>query len=138
MANPFANTVKFLKAVNQLASPQGATIKRLMEDLCISRRSVFRLLEALEELGIPLIEEQPQPRVEKTYRVFDSYVLKLPNMTFLNPELTVTEMDRLLAALDYCKQFDQFEKTLELQAIREKIMAIRPKENNYERGRRRI
>ena len=135
MNNPFANTVKFLRAVDQLASPQGATIRRLMDDLCISRRSVFRLLGALEELGIPLVDEQPQPRAEKTYRLFDSYALKLPNMTFLNPELTVTEIDRILTVLDFCKKFNQFEKIPELQAIREKILAIRPKENNYERRR---
>ena len=132
MTNPFANAVKFLKAVNQLASPKGATIKRLMDDLCISRRSVFRLLGALEELGVPLVDDQPQPRAEKTYRLFDSYALKLPNITFLNPELTITEIDRILVVLDFCKQLNQFEKPLELQTIREKILAIRPKENNYE------
>jgi len=77
MANPFANSVKFLKAVNLLASPAGTTINGMMKNLSVSRRSVFRLLEALEELGFPLTNEQSIPKSEKTYRLMDTYVLKL-------------------------------------------------------------
>ena len=85
MYNPFANTIKFFKAINLLASPRGTTIKGLMEGLGISRRSVFRLLEALGELGFPLYDEQPLPRGEKRYRLMESYVIQLPNMFFPNP-----------------------------------------------------
>jgi predicted DNA-binding transcriptional regulator YafY len=62
MTNPFANSVKLLSVVTLLSSPQGMTVKGLMKRLGISRRSVFRLLAAMEELGFPLIDEQPRPR----------------------------------------------------------------------------
>ena len=85
MSNPFANTIKFFKAINLLASPQGTTIKGLMEGPEISRRSVFRLLEAMGEFDFPLYDEQPLSGREKRYRLVESYVIKLPNMFFPNP-----------------------------------------------------
>ena len=85
MYNTFANTIKFFNAINLLASPQGTTIKGLIEGLEISRRSVFRLLEAMGELGFPLYDEQLLPGREKRYRLMETYVIKLPNMFFPNP-----------------------------------------------------
>ena len=72
MANPFSNTVKLLTAINLLAAPQGTTINGLMENLSISRRSAFRIVQALERLGFPLVEDRPLPKTEKTYRLLDS------------------------------------------------------------------
>jgi predicted DNA-binding transcriptional regulator YafY len=127
MANPFANTVKFLNAVSLLASPQGATIKGLMDGLNLSRRSVFRLLDALKELGFPLIDYQPQAKAEKAYRLLESYVLKLPNISMLNPCFTEDEIEYVLSILDLCKRINELGGTHRLSAIREKIMAARPK-----------
>jgi len=100
MANPFANTIKFLTAINLLASPAGTTVQDLMDNLGISRRTAFRLLAALEELGFPLTDEQPNPTTEKTYRLIGSYVLKLPNMRIPNPGLSAPETELLLSVLD--------------------------------------
>ena len=128
MANPFANTIKFLNAINLLASPSGTTLRALMAHLNISRRTAFRLLEALYELGLPLIDEQPRARNEKTYRLMDSYVLKLPNITIPNPGFTGEEIELVLTLLDLCKQLNQISGTPRLNTIKEKIMAIRPKD----------
>ena len=128
MANPFANTIKFLTAVNILASPSGATIRELMEHLNISRRTVFRLLEALYELGFPLIDEQSKTGNEKTYRLIDSYVLKLPNIAIPNPGFTGEEIELVLTILDFCKQLSQIGGSPRLNIIREKIKAIKPKD----------
>jgi predicted DNA-binding transcriptional regulator YafY len=133
MANPFANSIKFLKAINLLASPRGATIKRIMENLNISRRSAFRLLQALEELGLPLTDGQSRSRTEKTYRLLDSYVLKLPNMVIPNPRFTGEEIELILAILDLYKQLIQIGEIPRLNAIREKIKAIAFKEDHHER-----
>jgi predicted DNA-binding transcriptional regulator YafY len=124
MANPFANTIKFLTAVNLLASPSGATIKKLMERLNISRRTAFRLLEALTELGYPLADEQSGRGIEKTYRLIDSYVLKLPNMAMPNPGLTGEEIEAMLTILDYCDTMRQIGKTPILASIKQKIRAL--------------
>ena len=128
MTNPFANSVKFLTAVTLLSTPQGTTIKSLMESLKISRRSTFRLLRALEDLGFPLVDTQSRPRVEKTYRLLESYVLKLPNISILDPGLTGEEIDFVLSVLDLCKRINELGGTSRLNAIKEKIKAVPPKE----------
>ena len=71
MANPFVNTIKILSAINLLASPSGTTVRGLMHNLSISRRSAFRLLDALGELGFPLIDRQQKPGNEKIYRLYN-------------------------------------------------------------------
>jgi predicted DNA-binding transcriptional regulator YafY len=124
MANPFANSVKFLKAVNLLASQQGATVKGMMRGLGISRRSVFRLFEALEELGFPLIDQQSMPKTEKTYRLMDSYVLKLPNMAVPNPRFSLQEVDLLLSMLDFCIDMQESPAVILLNGIRQKVIAM--------------
>jgi len=126
MANPFANSVKFLSAVRLLSSPQGATIKSLTESLSISRRSVFRLLHAFEELGFPLVDDKPQQKEEKTYRLLDSYVLKLPNISIPNPCFTRDEIEFVLSVLDLCKRIGEMGGASMLSAIKEKMKAITP------------
>jgi predicted DNA-binding transcriptional regulator YafY len=128
MANPFAISVKFLSAVNLLSTRQGATIKSLMENLNISRRTAFRLLRALEDLGFPLIESQSRHSIEKTYRLSDSYVLKLPNISILNPCLTGEESELVLSILDLCKRIAELGGISTLNAVREKIKSITLKE----------
>jgi predicted DNA-binding transcriptional regulator YafY len=124
MANPFANSVKFLKAVNLLASVQGTTVKGMMKELAISRRSVFRLFEALEELGFPLIDVQPVPRAEKTYRLMESYVLRLPNVAIPTPGFSEPEMELLLSMLDFCIDIQKSDAVTLLNGIRQKVLAM--------------
>jgi predicted DNA-binding transcriptional regulator YafY len=121
MSNPFANSIKFLTAINLLSSASGTTIRKLMEHLGISRRTAFRLLEALGGLGFPLVDEQPGQGTEKTYRLMDSYVLKLPNLTIPNPGLTVQEIELILTMLDFCDNLQDINKTSMLASIRHKI-----------------
>jgi predicted DNA-binding transcriptional regulator YafY len=126
VANPFANSVKFLLAVNLLASPRGTTVRGLMDELGISRRSVFRLLEALGELGFPLVDEQPRPQSEKTYRLIESYVLKLPNMAVPNPGFSKPELELLLSMLDFCMDIQKSDAATLLNSIRRKVIAMTP------------
>ena len=124
MANPFANSVKFLKAVNLLASVQGTTVKGMMKELDISRRSVFRLFEAFEELGFPLIDVQPVPRAEKTYRLMESYVLQLPNVAIPSPGFSEPELELLLSMLDFCIDIQKSDAVTLLNGIRQKVLAM--------------
>jgi len=124
MTNPFANIIKFLTAIKLLASPSGTTLQRLMKHLNISRRTAFRLLNALSELGFPIIDEQSKARNEKTYRLMDSYVLKLPNVSIPNPDFTPQELKLLLSILDL---FDAVQKPKQISivnSIRSKITAM--------------
>jgi predicted DNA-binding transcriptional regulator YafY len=124
VANPFANSVKFLNAITLLSSQQGATIKKLMEQLAISRRTAFRLLEALEELGLPLVDEQSKSGNQKVYRLMESYVHKLPNMAILNPGLTPEESALLSSVLDFLTGLQEAGTVLQLNALRQKIAAL--------------
>ena len=124
MANPFANSVKFLKAISLLTSSKGITIKGLMENLNISRRSVFRLFEALESLGFPLVDEQPFHRAEKTYRLMDCYVLKLPNLDIPDPNFTLREKELLLSILKFYMDIQHPDGVILLNGIRQKVEAL--------------
>ena len=124
MANQFSNTVKFLRAVSLLASPDGTNIRELMYHLGISRRSIFRLLNALEELGFPIADSQPNSKAEKTYRLPRSYVLKLPNIAIPNPCLTSEEIMYILAILDKHKRFKSLSETPTYNSARKKLAAM--------------
>jgi predicted DNA-binding transcriptional regulator YafY len=95
-----------------------------MYHLDISRRTAFRLLDALEELGFPLIDDQPKPRAEKTYRLIDSYVLKMPNMSIPNPGFTQPELEFLLSVLALFDTAQQPGKLSLINSIRSKITAV--------------
>jgi predicted DNA-binding transcriptional regulator YafY len=131
VANYFINTIKFLAAINLLISPSGTTVLGLMKQLNISRRTAFRLLDALEELGFPVIDEQPKSKSEKIYRLADSYVIKLPNLAIPNPGFTEPEIDILLSMLDFHIDMQQSKDAVSLKCIRQKIkaMSVRAKGN---------
>jgi predicted DNA-binding transcriptional regulator YafY len=124
MPNPYANSVKFFKAVSLLSLPQGTTIRGLMDALDISRRSVFRLLQALDELGFPLIDEQPKPKTEKTYRLMESYVVQLPNISLPTIGFSAEEKVLLLSILDLCVDMQTPDAIILLNGIRQKVMAM--------------
>jgi DNA-binding IclR family transcriptional regulator len=125
MTDAYANFVKLLKAVNLLVSSNGATIKGLSAELGISRRSVFRLLAFFDELGFPIVDEQPYHRQEKIYRLMESYVTKLPNICIPNPCLTELEIELLLSTLNFCIDKQKSEATAMLKSIRQKIINFR-------------
>jgi predicted DNA-binding transcriptional regulator YafY len=95
-----------------------------MENLNISRRSVFRLLHTFEELGLPLIDDQSQPKKEKTYRLAETYILKLPNISIPNPNLTSEEIIFILSILETCKKYDILKDTKNYNSIKEKLIAM--------------
>ena len=83
--------IKVLKALDFLCRPQGATTNELAEHLGVDRRSVYRIRETMEALGIPLFESELSGK-EKRWTVLDSYVKKLPNLTIPNTSLTLSEV----------------------------------------------
>jgi len=124
MANQYSNIIKFLKALNLLVSANGTTIKILVKNLHISRRSTFRLLNAFEELGFPIIEEKLKSKNEKIYRLSDTYILKLPNISIPKPFLTAEEIIYIIALLDTCKQRSLLNETIMANSITKKLKAM--------------
>jgi hypothetical protein len=96
----------------------------MLENLSISRRSVFRLLEALQELDFPVLDDKPVSKTEKTYRLMDSYVLKLPNIAIPNPGFSEPETELLLSMLDFCLDIQQSDGVILLKGIRQKVKAM--------------
>jgi hypothetical protein len=70
------------------------------------------------------MDEQPKPRAEKTYRLMESYVLKLPNLTIPNPGFSEPEKKLLLSILDFCADIQNSEAVVLLNGIRQKITAM--------------
>jgi predicted DNA-binding transcriptional regulator YafY len=80
--------VKLLKALELLSRPEGVTIKELSGELCLDRKSVYRLLDLIGDLQVPVYDEKLPGEREKRWKLVDSYVKKLPNLTV--PDLTLT------------------------------------------------
>ncbi len=125
MANPFSNLVKLVSAVSLLAAPGGTTVKTLMARLGLSKRSVFRLLEALGDLGFPITDERRDLSSEKVYRLLESYTQKLPNLAIPDFDLNAQERFYLDGLLEGRTLQSQSTGTL-LASLRSKLHAILP------------
>lgn len=87
---------KIIEAVGLLRTPGGVTIRQMEDSLGVSRRTVYRTLDALQAMGVPLYEEQAALGREKLWKLEDRYVERLPNMDV--PRIRLTEEERLLLA----------------------------------------
>ncbi|MDC7239867.1 MAG: transcriptional regulator [Spirochaetales bacterium] len=71
------NLIQFMKAFELLSRPGGISIGELQEKLEISRRSVYRLFESMEELGYPLVDSSLDGRT-KSWSMMSEYVASRP------------------------------------------------------------
>ncbi|MBN1696399.1 MAG: WYL domain-containing protein [Spirochaetales bacterium] len=86
------NLIKLFKAINILTQPEGATITELQEQLQTSRRSVYRLLDTLQELNFPLKEGKTEDGIAKKWKLDEQYLSKLPNLSLADLQLTKEEI----------------------------------------------
>lgn len=91
------NIVKLLRAIELIARPQGAGIRDLGQELGIDRRSVYRLLDTMQDLGFPIYDERGEGK-SKTWRFESGYLKKLPNLQLPELKLTVPEVISLYLA----------------------------------------
>ncbi len=83
--------LNLLNAIELLSRPQGATIEEIGENLGLHRRSVYRLLEAIQELGFPVYDAKGEAGAAKQWKMLDDYVVRLPNITLPKVDLTPSE-----------------------------------------------
>lgn len=86
---------KFLKTLDLLSRPQGATIEELAEDLEVDRSSVYRELAFIEGLGFPVYDEKDESSAggRRLRKKLDAdYLKKLPNMNIPDVELSPSEV----------------------------------------------
>jgi len=86
------NLGKFLRAVDLLAKAEGVTIDELSEELKINRRSVYRLLEFIQEFGFPIYEDKIRLEKKKRWKLEATYLKKLPNMKLPDINLSLPEI----------------------------------------------
>ena len=125
MPNPYANLTKLIQAVSLLAAPGGTTVKTLMAKLGLSKRSVFRLLEALGDLGFPIVDERRDLSAEKVYRLLDNYAKKLPNLSL--PSFDLSDQQRFyLEAILEGRALHSHSTGALLSSLRAKLHALLP------------
>ncbi len=86
------NIIQMLRAVDLLGRPGGTTINQMSTALEVDRRSVYRLLDIIQELGFPIYDENDQPGREKSWKLDADYVLKLPNITLPDIRFNLPEI----------------------------------------------
>ena len=86
------NLIQLIKTLALLSRPQGTTRKELEAHLAISSRSVSRLLNMVESLGIPIYDETIPLEKQKRWRIEPSYVDRLPNLTLPKVSLSHAEI----------------------------------------------
>ena len=89
---------KILQALDLLNRPQGATLKELAEGLGVVERSVYRVLEVMQQMGFPVYDEQIPLQRTKRWRIEEGYARRLPNLSVPAPLLTIREMIGLYLA----------------------------------------
>jgi predicted DNA-binding transcriptional regulator YafY len=87
------NFKKFLKAIDALSRRNGVTIHELQEILGRDRTSVYRLIRTIEDLNFPVREERhPDDERVKLWKLEESFVAKLPNISLPNLNLSPSEL----------------------------------------------
>ena len=86
------NLIKLLKTLDLLSKPEGTTIEELSEQLGIDRRSVYREIAIVEELGFPLYQDEIPFEKRKRWKLDESYLKKLPNMKIPDINLSLPEI----------------------------------------------
>jgi len=94
-----------LKAVDLLITPAGASKQELAAHLGVDKRTVERLLGLLQELNFPIYDERDSLSGKKIWRMVDTYVMKLPNITLPNIRLTLPELISLYLIKGEAKLF---------------------------------
>lgn len=86
------NLIKLLKTLELLSKPEGTTIEEMGVQLEIDRRSVYRMINLIEELGFPLYDDKIPLEKEKRWKLEESYLKKLPNMKVPDVSLSLPEI----------------------------------------------
>ncbi len=83
---------KFLKAIDLISRPHGATIEDLSDELELDRRSIYRLLNLIGEFGFPIYDDKDSMERKKRWKFQDDYLLKLPNITLPDLKFSLSEI----------------------------------------------
>lgn len=121
------NLIKIIKAIDLLAGSGGTTVEELERELDLGRRSVFRLLDTLEnELGFPIIRSREEFGGVTTYKLMDRFVTRLSNVSLPRLDLSLQEATLLYFLLNRDAVFAGSELEEDLSSLRSKLRTLLP------------
>lgn len=88
----WGNLSKIFRVVEILARPGGATKKEIADVTETGERQVYRVLESIQNMGVPVYDDKPEGSREKKWCIEESYTRKLPNITIPDPGFTLPEL----------------------------------------------
>ena len=97
--------VKILKALDLLSKPNGTSLQNLAKKLNIDIRSVYRMLDTMQDMGFPIWDEKIPFDKKKRWKIEDSFLLKLPNIKIPDINLTYIEIILLYALKNHASFF---------------------------------
>jgi len=121
------NLIKLLKALELFSKPEGTTIEGMAEHLEVDRRSVYRMISLIEELGFPIYDEKIPLEKEKRWKLEETYLKKLPNMKLPDIKLTISEIMSLYMLKNEAVLFKGTDIEKQINLAFEKISMFVPK-----------
>jgi hypothetical protein len=111
-----------LAVIRLMASPEGATVNELAQHLSLNRRSVFRLLHAIEhKFHIPVTMKRKTFGCPFTYHLPQSFIDRLSAVKI--PSVTLTFEEAMLAyLLTIPGKLPVNDDTANLSMLRDRIM----------------
>jgi predicted DNA-binding transcriptional regulator YafY len=120
------NLVKLFRAIRLLTKEEGVTISQLQEDLETSRRSVYRLLDTLQDLHFPLFEDKIDNNPARKWKLNKDYLAKLPNIRLSELQLTKEEIILLFFLFSRGTVFKNTKLEKYLYSLKEKLDIFLP------------
>ena len=87
-----SNLIKLLKTLDLLGKPEGTTMEDMQEVLGIDRRSAYRQMQLVQDLGFPLYDDKVPFEKRKRWKLDGDYLKKLPNIKIPNVDLSLSEI----------------------------------------------
>lgn len=126
------NLIQLIKILDLMSRPQGCTKREIAEHLNISRKTVERKLEDVEELGVPVYDEKIPFEKQKHWRILPSYVDKLPNLTLPRVALSYSEIMSLYMMAGESVVFKGTEIDRQIHSALTRLMYFIPEETQKE------
>ena len=94
----FRRFARIARVIHMMNQSEGTTIRIIMQELEITERSVYRLLEGLELLNIPFFSEQVPGERTVRYKLLPEFASRLPGLSLPKLELNLPELISLCMA----------------------------------------
>ncbi|MBU0992665.1 MAG: WYL domain-containing protein [Proteobacteria bacterium] len=124
--------IQLIKALDLLSRPQGATRLDLAEKLNVTDRTVSRILNMMQALNFPVVDDKEPLEKQKSWHLEPSYVMKLPNITLPDISLNLPEIISLYMLKGEATVFNGTEIDRQITSAMSKLMYFVPEKTRSE------